>query len=304
MALRLPKINHLIAIKSVAYYGSINAASKAMHIPQPTLSRTIKELEEILNVPLVIRGQQGSVLSESGITFVEHASSIVSQLELAVHEARMHSGRGTHKLSFGVSPISVNSVMPPAIDRVLKVFRRCEISVEDNPLEISTKRVREGSLDFAVGNRDADVSLADLVSEPLMDCPFAVACRRGHPLEHSTRLEQLQNANWWITGEFKVCRKKRSDFQSLLINQSLHTRSHIVGLPLVFDYSFIALLSSVQIKRYRALLSIIPIKDLHVIGHYSLIYRKNVPLSPICARMIEYLHHEAEVFPWYDFGEP
>lgn len=300
--LKEPKLSHLKALKQVAYYGSINATAKALNIPQPTLSRTVKELEEILKVPLIVRGSHGISLTKSGKRFAAQASSIISQLESATAEARALANIGESTLSVGLSPISINSIWDPAVDRLLKDFQHCQLSVEDNPLEINLSRVRDGTLDLAVGNADADVSLTEFAVEPLMDCPFAVVCRKGHPLENATRFEEIQNANWWITGELKVCMRKRADFREINLNQSLHTRSHIVGLPLIFSHSFLALLSSVQIKKYREHLSIIPIQGLNVIGHYALVYKKNVPLSSIATSMINYLHDEARKVDWQDFG--
>lgn len=300
--LKDPKLSHLKALKQVAYYGSINATAKALNIPQPTLSRTIKELEEILKVPLIVRGSHGVSLTKAGTRFAAQASSIIAQLESATAEARSLASIGESLLSVGLSPISVNSIWEASVDRLLKSFNHCQLSVEDNPLEINLFRVRDGTLDFAVGNSDADVSFTEFTVEPLMDCPFAIVCRKGHPLEHSTSFEEIQNANWWITGELKVCMRKLREFRKINLNQSLHTRSHIVGLPLIFSHSFLALLSSVQIKKYREYLSIIPIRKLNIVGHYALVYRKNIPLSSISSAMIQYLHEEAENFNWYDFG--
>lgn len=299
---KLPKITYLQALKSIAFYGSINAASRMLNVPQPTLSRTIRELEEFVDMPLIIRGRQGITLTEAGLKFATTASSIIAQLESVTREIYSLRKGGKNKLSFGVSPISINSIMNGALNQLFEKIPHLEINIEDNPLEINVARVRNGTLDFAIGNVGADVSLTDFTVEPLMECPFAVVCRKGHPLENSTHIEQLQNAKWWVTGEFKVCMRERSDFNFLSLPQTLHTRSHIVGLPLIFDSSFLALLSSVQIKKYRNLLSIIPIKNLNVVGRYSLIYKKDIPLSSLCVDIIKYLHQEAETYPWHDFG--
>ncbi len=304
MVQRLPKITHLKALKLVAHYGSINAAAKATNIPQPTLSRTIRELEEILNVSLVVRGRQGVSLTSAGLSFAAHASFIVAQLEAATQEARTLGGGDEYVVHFGVSPISANSILDEALGRLIREFEHCNISVEDNPLELNLSRVRDGTLDFAIGNAGADVSLSDFMVEPLMDCPFAVVCKKGHPLENATRLEQLINANWWVTGEFKVCQQTMSMFNDLGRNQSFYTRSHIAGLPMIFNHGFVALLSSVQVKKYRQKLSVIPIKNLNVVGHYVLVYKKNAILNIATKRLINYLHYEANNFDWNDFGTP
>ena len=50
----------------VAQYGSVSTASKNLNISQPAISRSIKKLEEDLNVTLFYRTLSGMILTEKG----------------------------------------------------------------------------------------------------------------------------------------------------------------------------------------------------------------------------------------------
>ncbi len=297
----LPKISQLQAFRAVSQMGSINGASRSLGIPQPTLSRTLRELEEQLNVQLLVRGRHGITLTPAGERFARHASSIVNELEKAASEAVLYGGdekSAVSRLSIGLSPVTANSILDAALGRLMRSEASCRVSIESAPLEVTAERVADGRLDFAVGNGGADIAFSRFVVEPLMSTGFAVVCAKGHPLAHAKTLEELHGADWWVTGEFRVCLKEREDFRRLEIRHSVHTRSHGVGIPLVMKEGFLALLSAVQIHRYRDKLEVIPIENLNVTGRYVLIYPRDTPLTQTARRMIDYLHEEAKAYDW------
>jgi len=73
---------------TVAETGSTHAASRALHISQPPLSRHIKALEEELGVPLFDRTARGMALRPEGERFLTRAKEVLAALELAVDEVR------------------------------------------------------------------------------------------------------------------------------------------------------------------------------------------------------------------------
>ena len=62
---------------AVAREQSISAAAEALHLSQPTLSRQLKDLEDELGKPLMIRGNRRITLTEEGMLLRKRAQEIV-----------------------------------------------------------------------------------------------------------------------------------------------------------------------------------------------------------------------------------
>jgi LysR family tdc operon transcriptional activator len=298
MKSRLPKMTQLVALNAIVKYGSINAAAKALNIAQPSLSRSIKELEELLNTQLVIRGSLGVTLTPAGESFATNSAMILEAMTRAIDQTYLMSGKTDTLVRFGGSPISARSVVRPALDYLMREFPNCRVHVDDNPIERHIEQLKNGFLDFAIGNGGSDVSFSDFIVEPLFDCPFYIACAKGHPLENATHLSELANANWWITGEHRVMERENFEFKAFNLRKSLSTRAFLLGSEMVLNNGYLALLSSVQIKNLIDHVSVIPIKNFECIGHYVLIRRKNTPLTSAAERLITHLHQVADSYEW------
>ncbi|MBP5855842.1 LysR family transcriptional regulator [Marivibrio halodurans] len=68
-------------------HGSLSAAGRALHVPVPTLSRRISDLEERLGTKLLIRTTRSLALTDAGTAYVEAARRILEQVEAAEREA-------------------------------------------------------------------------------------------------------------------------------------------------------------------------------------------------------------------------
>ncbi|MDH0747024.1 LysR family transcriptional regulator [Pseudomonas sp. GD03842] len=67
--------------------GSLSAAGRVMHVPLPTLSRKITELEARLGTRLLIRGTRKLTLTDAGVAYVAAARRILEQVDDAEREA-------------------------------------------------------------------------------------------------------------------------------------------------------------------------------------------------------------------------
>jgi DNA-binding transcriptional LysR family regulator len=67
--------------------GSMSAASRAMRVPLPTISRKVSELEVAVGTRLLMRTTRKITLTDAGISYVESARRILEQVESAEHEA-------------------------------------------------------------------------------------------------------------------------------------------------------------------------------------------------------------------------
>ena len=71
---------------AVAREQSISAAAQSLHLTQPTLSRQLRELEEELGKPLMIRGNRKITLTEEGVLLRKRAEEILELVDRTEQE--------------------------------------------------------------------------------------------------------------------------------------------------------------------------------------------------------------------------
>ncbi|MDO9712922.1 LysR family transcriptional regulator [Paracraurococcus lichenis] len=83
------ELRHLRYFVAVAETGSFTqAAAQRLHTAQPSLSRQIRDLEDMLQVPLIIRGPRNLSLTPAGQVFLEHARIVLAQVDAAILATR------------------------------------------------------------------------------------------------------------------------------------------------------------------------------------------------------------------------
>jgi LysR family transcriptional regulator, hca operon transcriptional activator len=83
------ELRHLRYFVAVADAGSLTvAAQRKLHTSQPSLSRQIRDLEEEVGAQLLTRSARGIELTPAGRAFLDHARSVLSQVEAAAEAAR------------------------------------------------------------------------------------------------------------------------------------------------------------------------------------------------------------------------
>src|SRR5271167_2886097 len=83
------ELRHFRYFVAVAEAGSLTvAAQRRLHTSQPSLSRQIRDLEDEVGAQLLTRGARGIDLTPAGRAFLDHARSVLSQVEAATAAAR------------------------------------------------------------------------------------------------------------------------------------------------------------------------------------------------------------------------
>lgn len=75
-------LQQLRYIITVVKYGSITEAARQLYISQPSLSNSVRDLEEELGIEIFNRTRKGITLSTEGTEFLSYARQVVEQVEL------------------------------------------------------------------------------------------------------------------------------------------------------------------------------------------------------------------------------
>src|SRR5579871_4369659 len=102
------ELRHLRYFTAVADHGSFNRAAQILHLTQPALSRQVKDLEEEVGVPLLVRGANAVTLTPTGESFYEDARDVLARAAKAVERAR--GDRGREQVRIGYIPATVDGL--------------------------------------------------------------------------------------------------------------------------------------------------------------------------------------------------
>jgi DNA-binding transcriptional LysR family regulator len=83
----MDRIESMSVVVSIAEAGSLSAASRKLHMPVPTVSRKLSELEARLKTQLFQRSSRRVSLTDAGRSYVEACRRIIEQVDDAEKEA-------------------------------------------------------------------------------------------------------------------------------------------------------------------------------------------------------------------------
>lgn len=192
------KLNALLDFLAVAEHGALRAASRHMGVPQPSISRSIQELEKELGVALFERGAKGVRLTPMGSAFLVRATSVRSELNRAKDEINQLRGETHGRVTICLSSVPHMALLP----HVLKPFRarypNVWMELIDGVFPALEADLKSGKVDFYVGPTPERVS-PELQVEKLFDNTRIIVGRHGHPLADATSLRELADAEWMTT---------------------------------------------------------------------------------------------------------
>lgn len=83
----MDRFEAMALLREVVDRGSLSAAGRSLHIPVPTLSRKISDLEARLGARLLLRTTRRLILTDAGVTYLAAARRILDEVDEAEREA-------------------------------------------------------------------------------------------------------------------------------------------------------------------------------------------------------------------------
>lgn len=163
----------------VARQLSISRAASALHVSQPAVSMQLRQLEEVLGMPLYEQVGRGIVLTEAGNEVLAHAQAATAQLRQM--EDAMAARRGIRKGRVDLGMVSTAKYFVPML---LVLFRKkypdIEITLQIHNRERIMQLLLLGEVDLVIMGRAPDA--IDCVASAFATNPLGVICAPEHPL--------------------------------------------------------------------------------------------------------------------------
>jgi DNA-binding transcriptional LysR family regulator len=149
------ELRHLRSFKAIVSVMHFTNAAELLHVGQPALSRTIKQLEEEIGFPLFDRDHKRIRLTNAGRVLAAQADKVLDCFDSAIAftQQAARGNVGCLALAF-----TTDAIAGPLSDLLL-CFKRdhssIEISYHDYPLEESLHLVEAGKLDIVFYNSNS-----------------------------------------------------------------------------------------------------------------------------------------------------
>ncbi|MEX3009795.1 pca operon transcription factor PcaQ [Hoeflea sp. TYP-13] len=181
-SLRRIKLRHLETFVEVARQKSVSRAAENLHLTQPAVTRTIRELEDICGRPLVEREGRGIRISHHGEVFLRHAGSSLASARNGINALAELSVADGPKIRLGALPTVSATIVPEAVSKFLKSGMRNRLKVITGENRALLDQLRNGELDLVMGRLPAPETMQGLNFEPLFRDNVIFAVRADHPL--------------------------------------------------------------------------------------------------------------------------
>lgn len=134
----------------MAELGSFTKAALALNIPQPLLSRHVRQLEVALPQNLLIRNGWGVTVTEAGLVMLKHGRSILHQVAVAQEELGSVRGALAGRVSIGLPPSLSKLVTVPLTLAFRAAFPHAQLFLTEGFSVLMMESLRAGRLDMAV----------------------------------------------------------------------------------------------------------------------------------------------------------
>ncbi|MCU9946183.1 LysR family transcriptional regulator [Pseudomonas sp. PDM13] len=200
------KLHQLRAIVAIYESGSIQEASRLLHISQPALSKSIKELEADLGVQLLVRSNRGITATDFGERLVRRARLILEEVRRAREEIDTLKGVMDGKVSIGVSPVTPGAQFIDSLNRYRKRYPNVRVQIHELRPSKLMEGLREGLLDLVLTSLPASRNNDGFHWAELYAQPTVLAVRKGHPLRNARSLSELLGEEWLLQDSLEQSR--------------------------------------------------------------------------------------------------
>ena len=268
---------------------------------QPAATKLLKDLEEVLGVPLFDRLPRGMRPTWYGETMIRHARIALATLSQAHDEVvDIQMGR-VGQVNLGAITSPGLALLPVAVARVKQDQPRLRVAVDIETSAILLERLEQGKLDVLVARLSAEQDKSTLQYETLTGETVCAVVRPGHPLAQAEglTLSDIASEGWIVPPENSVLRHR---FELMFLEAGLRPPENVIeSAALLFVTAMlqrsdmVAVLAAEVARYYEAhgIAVIVPIDMPCHMDTFGLITRTDRVLSPGARIMVEALRTAA-----------
>ncbi|MGY3439677.1 MULTISPECIES: pca operon transcription factor PcaQ [unclassified Marinovum] len=187
------KFRHLEAFIAIAAAKRLKTAAEHLNLTQPAISKTLKELEDILGVRLMARDRAGVRLTPEGKVFLQYSEQSAAALRQGLSSIAEMGEMGRAVLNVGALPSVSAQVLPQATALFRAMSPKTTLHINEGAHLYLTNQLRGGELDLVVGRLGEAATMEGIFFTTLFFEIVVAVVTPDHPLRGATRLDQISD---------------------------------------------------------------------------------------------------------------
>ncbi|WP_420236465.1 LysR family transcriptional regulator [Telmatobacter bradus] len=172
------EIRHLRCFAAVAEELHFTRAAQLLHLAQPALSQSIRQLEEEVGTPLIVRSTRRVELTPAGHNFYDRARQTLQTLEQAVSSTIRIARNKQQSLIVGFTSSGLYGVLPELLSKFRATSPETQLIFREFTPDALVAAMRAESLDVAI--------LHGTIHDPSLECQLIEreSCVLALPAQH------------------------------------------------------------------------------------------------------------------------
>lgn len=286
------KLRHLVLLDAIGELQNLRLAAEHTHMTQPAASRMLKHIENLLGLPLFLRGRHGLRPNSEGELMIRYARRMIYDLQAAQHEIQQLGQGLKGSIMVGSVQSSASQILPRSVARLLSQHTGLHISIQEGESHMLTDALRAGKLDLLVGRLNTGSAHHELNVEILSTEPFLVVANCHHPFAKRSQVQacELVEEQWILPPRTTPIRHV---FDSLFIKSIQQTPARVIdSVSLSFNQVLLQEMQCLAILprttaatlEKQGLLRILPFELGQLLGALTIVTLKNnVPRGTVQA---------------------
>lgn len=293
------QINQIEAVVAITETGSFRKAADLLGRTQPTLTKSIKALEETINFTIFERTPRGARLTEGGERVYRRACTVMADIRALEDEVAQMAGIDGGHIRVGVSPVGGTVIMPRALKQFRRRWPRVEVDLVNVMYPDSVNMLREAALDMIVGPVPVLETHGTVIVEHLFDMDVYIATHESNSKRNVNRLDDLMDEHWVVHGSKEgpsslysgTFSKRGGKLPRAFTNcHSLSSTVAMIAETGAFCILSRQLFDSIPISQGIVR---VPIEDEMPSFKLSFVTQKSRPLTPAAAELAQHIRRRA-----------
>lgn len=179
LSMELRQLRHFVAVVDSA---NLSRAAERVAISQPALTRSIKNLEDLLGVELLERQPRGVVPTEAGLALYHHAQIVINACQRLTREVRELERGASGTVYVGVGPLYATHITSQVAENLAQSQPRLALVITEGFFEELLRRLIDMRVDLVFCNFPLVAASPDLVQESLLTVRSGIIVGKHHPL--------------------------------------------------------------------------------------------------------------------------